>query len=201
MADIICTADQLGGLLEEHLRWDTAELRLVALEVAQRGISRAVRSTNAVGAVDRGAFKAAWRAVAGTEGAELVNDTPYAGVIEYGRRPNRPGPPLQPIIEWVHRKLRGEIRGQYRVAKAIALGLASGMEGSKSWKRAAKQHVRQAFGREGAAVGAAVISRAMAIRDHVHHHGTKPRFVLRRIVPEIEKDYSEAAMRRLRRRR
>lgn len=38
---------------------------------------------------------------------QLRNDTPYAGVIEHGRRPNRPGPPLAPIVDWVRRKMLG----------------------------------------------------------------------------------------------
>lgn len=201
MPDLICTADELGALLEEHLRADTATVRLITLEVATRGIGRAVRATNAAKAVDRGAFKAAWRSVQAPYGAELVNDTPYAGVIEFGRRPNRPGPPLQPIIEWVHRKLRGEIRGQYRVAKAIALGLAAGTAGSKSFKRLAVAHVRQQFGSQNSGVAAGVIARAIAIRDHIHYHGTRPRFVLRSIVPALTRDYADAAERTLRRRR
>lgn len=85
--------------MEAHLR------EQVTLEVAKRAEMRAVQLTDAAGVVHMGIFKARWQASRTSEGAELRNDTLYAGVIEFGRRPNRPGPPLLPILEWVTRKL------------------------------------------------------------------------------------------------
>lgn len=35
----------------------------------------------------------------------LVNDAPHAGIVERGARPHMP--PLEPILEWVKRHLRG----------------------------------------------------------------------------------------------
>lgn len=85
--------------MEVHLR------EQVTLEVAHHAEARAVRGTNDKGAVHLGAFKLGWHVMSTAEGAALVNDVPYAGVIELGRRPGRPGPPFAPILEWVRRKL------------------------------------------------------------------------------------------------
>lgn len=76
-----------------------------ALEAALRGVRAAVRRTNEEGLVHMGLFKASWKGERIPDGAEIRNDAPYAAVLEHGRRPGRPGPPLAPILEWVQRKL------------------------------------------------------------------------------------------------
>lgn len=105
--------------LAQRLRADTEIARRAALEAAQRTVADAVRLTNEAGAVDQGLYKLSWTAAAVPGGAEVGNSAPYAAVIEYGRRPGRPGPPLAPILGWVQRKLGVKGAEAYPVAVAI----------------------------------------------------------------------------------
>jgi len=84
---------------------DTRALRKVALDVALEGVNVASKLTRDKGIGDQGLYLASWGAQSIPEGAVLENTAPYAGIIEHGRRPNRPGPPLAPILGWVMRKL------------------------------------------------------------------------------------------------
>ncbi len=191
-------ARDFSRVIAERLRRDTDVVRAAALDTVLWGEAQAVKQTNALDLVDLGAYKLGWAHRAIARGAELGNPVPYAPVIEYGRRPNRPGPPLQPIIEWVHRKLRGEIRGQYRASKAIALGLAAA--GAKSRREAAQRRrdVRSAFGAERNAMAASVIFVAMAIRDAIHARGSKPKRVLRGVYVAMKPRFAKVAIQRLR---
>jgi len=200
-------ADEFEGFLLRQLQEDTETARLVALETAQRGLYRAVKGTNSAGAVDRGQFKRSWVAAPTPDGAELRNNAPYAGVIEYGRRPGRPGPPLAPIYEWVQRKLRGNIKAQFRIIRAVSLSSALNMadrdaasrEERRYFRKQARESVRKAFGSGDRAVDAAAQGIAMKIRDKIHSRGTKPRFILRKVVATMGDDFRQAAVRTLRR--
>ena len=150
------TAAGFSAWLLRQVAEDTEITKAVALETAQRSLQRAVKGTNDAGAVDRGQFKRSWVAARTLDGAELRNDAPYAGVIEYGRRPGKPGPPLTPILEWVERKLELPPGAAWVVAKTI--------------------------------------------RDRIHEKGTKPRFILRKVVAKMGDDYQQSAVRTLRRR-
>lgn len=61
------------------------------------------------GAVNSGAFMRRWKAIKLPDGAEITNDSPYAGNVDpdgqYGRRPGSKFPPKQPLIEWIKRKI------------------------------------------------------------------------------------------------
>lgn len=153
----IITPEQFGPELRARFKRDRARLVIAARDAAARGEAAAVRETDAQGLVHLGHYKLAWRARPLHNGAELRNDVPYAGVIEYGRRPGRPGPPLAPILEWVERKLvaNGEVE-----------------MGDAEWV-------------------------ARLIRNHIHIHGTPPRFVLRTVYQLIRKRYLPDAVRRL----
>lgn len=54
--------------------------------------------------VDRGGYKRAFRFEDIPGGATAYNFSPYASIIEHGRRPGAKGPPLQVIIAWLARK-------------------------------------------------------------------------------------------------
>lgn len=95
----------LGAALRAKLRERQRDVEAAALETCHRGVAEAVRLTNADGLVDLGAYKAGFKVSKRTTGPQLLNDTPYAAVIEHGRRPMRPGPPIGPIRAWARRKL------------------------------------------------------------------------------------------------
>lgn len=114
------TPAQFETELRNRLRRDTKFVEEAALDAALRGERDAVALTDRKGLVDQSQFKLGWKHRRIPRGAELGNDAPHAPVIEYGRRPNRPGPPLAPIREWVYRKLVAT--GQ--VAEEDADGLA-----------------------------------------------------------------------------
>lgn len=99
--------DQWGVELRKRLRADVQLAELAARNVAAAGVGIAVQITQNDGVVDRGQYVGAWRSRGIRGGAELRNDSPHAAVIEYGRRPGAPGPPIGPILAWVRRKIAG----------------------------------------------------------------------------------------------
>jgi len=153
-----------GGLREDLRRalkgFEEAVID-AAVETVARGEGLAVAKTNKLDAVDQGVYKNSWKHRRIVDGGELRNDTPYAAVIEWGRRPNRPGPPFDPIFEWVQRKLVG--RGEVAPEDADAT--------------------------------------ASMIAAHIHHHGTKPRFILRDTFLVMRKRFPKEIRRQLKRRR
>lgn len=202
---IITTASGLGAEIAKRLAADTRLVELAALEACQGGLRDVVQTTNKEGLVDQGLFKLSWSAHAVPRGAAVENTAPYAAVLEHGRRPNRPGPPLAPIYAWVQRKMRGAVKGQYRVARALALGIARGTAGSASFKRAAMRYVKSELpahsDKRFGAVDARLMGIAMKIRDHIHYRGTRPRKVLGQNMPKLRARFGVAALRQLRRRK
>jgi hypothetical protein len=96
------------------------------LDGAQRCVPVMHRSTDqappasargGVGARNQGDYRRAWQAAPHPEGAVLFNPSPYAGVIEFGRRIGK-FPPLDAIARWAQRKLR--------VARVISRGKRKG---------------------------------------------------------------------------
>jgi hypothetical protein len=104
MATIRVKAGDFSRVLRERLKADVGKMRNAAYEAVTRGEAEAVRLTNVEGLVDQGLYKRAWQSGLIPRGAHLYNDAPYAGVLEYGRRPGSM-PPSDPIREWVIRKL------------------------------------------------------------------------------------------------
>lgn len=105
MPEVEVSPGRLGEVLRQRIAQDVAKLREAALDAALRGVPHVVARTDEFGLVDAGVFKNSWKAERNSDGAELRNDAPYAPVIEHGRRPGRPGPPYEPILEWVRTKL------------------------------------------------------------------------------------------------
>lgn len=106
MAERILAKD-FSRALRRRLNLDTEIVKRAALETVARGEADAVTTTKADGLVDQGQYLASWKHAPIREGAELRNDSPHASTIEWGRRPGRPGPPYEPILRWVERKLVG----------------------------------------------------------------------------------------------
>lgn len=96
---------ELAAWVERQVAEDAALLRRqVAGEVAHRTVAHLAERVRKE-ARDQGRFMGGWAAEETEDGWEVLNDAPHAGPLEYGRRPMRPGPPLEPIREWVRRKL------------------------------------------------------------------------------------------------
>jgi hypothetical protein len=108
------------------------------------------------GAFNTGRFKASWKGSPADDGAFLFNEAPYAGVIEYGRRPGARMPPLAPIAQWAQRRLglsEGDARAAaYLIARAIARrGLKARMILNASIKELgdmAAEEISREFGKE-----------------------------------------------------
>jgi len=60
--------------------------------------------TTSAGIKDTGAYLKGWKVIELGKSLQLVNTTPYAGVIEAGAK-FRKMPPLKKIIPWVRRKM------------------------------------------------------------------------------------------------
>lgn len=195
MATIIIVPNrgELQREIRKRIERDTTSLRLLALDVCVRAEADAVRLTNADGLVDLGFYRLSWGHRGTSTGAEVGNSAPYAPVLEWGRRPGRPGPPLAPIYEWVQRHFRKEVSRDYTAARAIGIGLAKG-RGPDVVRR-----VKQDFGSKEGAVNARLLGIAMAIRDKIHARGTKPHYVLKRVHATMKKRFRSSARRMLRR--
>jgi hypothetical protein len=81
--------------------------------------------------VDRGTYRRGWQARDLDNGVAIFNPTPYAAVIEHGRRKGARQPPIAPLQAWVLRKgLTKGIRGKQnreKAAKGIAFAIARKM--------------------------------------------------------------------------
>lgn len=132
MPSVKVDSRNLGNALRDHLRGMQAAVDAAALDACHRGLAHAVQLTDAEGLVDLGTYKRGFRVASGASGPELRNDTSYASVIEHGRRPGRPGPPLAPILLWVNRKLG--VRGPAGDRLAWAIRNAIHRRGSRPRK-------------------------------------------------------------------
>jgi hypothetical protein len=74
------------------------------------------------GAVDTGAYRAAWTTAMLPNGASVLNKRPYSPVIEGGRRIGMPvgKQGIINIADWAHRKLHIPVEQARSVAYAIA---------------------------------------------------------------------------------
>ena len=82
------------------------------------------------GAVNLGVFYRGWRAARTEGGAVIFNDTPYASVIERGRRPGARPPPSAVLIPWLRRKAHMTEAEAKRLAFVVARAIGRrGQEG------------------------------------------------------------------------
>ena len=123
MANIELKASELGRVLRERLKHDAGLVQRASLDAAHRGVAMAVKQTNLAGITDTGFFKRSWKVARDSDGASVVNDAPYASIIEFGRTPGSTPPPLAPILQWVLRKLNVEPEEAEDVARAIQISI------------------------------------------------------------------------------
>ena len=100
------TADSWGRAVHDHIRGMSHAIEVAAVETCAQATGELVARTDAAGLVDEGEYRNGWSFQRITGGAEVGNDAPHADAIEHGRRPYRPGPPIEPIRRWVERKLQ-----------------------------------------------------------------------------------------------
>ncbi len=110
MATISFTPTQIGARLRADAKGAPKAVIRAIVSGAQRGRSFMVKESP----VDRGILRNAWRVLKMREGAELINDQPYAGIMERGARPFKiSGAGLWALKAWVMRKLQsGEMNGR-----------------------------------------------------------------------------------------
>lgn len=96
--------------------------------------------------VDRGVFRASFKAERAPDGATLFSDAPHAAFVEYGCRPH--WAPLAPLLAWVKRRGLAKKGEAYGVARAIQVAIARrGMKPRKVVARSLDQ-IERAFGEE-----------------------------------------------------
>lgn len=130
--EIIRAEEWLGkikGRLEEHKE----AIEKAAYETALQGCEHAVVLTTKQDLLNYGHYRLGWSYRKTASGWAFGNSVPYASVIEYGRRPMRPGPPIEPILEWVKRKLvaKGEVPPKEAKSVAFLIRRKIHVKGSK----------------------------------------------------------------------
>lgn len=120
------TPDELPLLFRERLEARRQRVITAIQEtVLTEGPRIAVAKTQALGRyapINLHHYLDGWQAKKLDNGAVLFNDTPYAAVIERGRRPGSRMPPKKAIAEWLEQKLRGRIKNRKkRLAEASSL--------------------------------------------------------------------------------
>lgn len=96
-------------------------------EAADRIMVFLTRRSRGMRIADTGRYIRGWQmketadaSAAGGRRFEIYNDTPYAAVIEHGRRPGAKRPPIAPIQAWAGRKLGDSSRSTaFVIARAI----------------------------------------------------------------------------------
>ncbi len=88
--------DQLPKAIEESVREIKERAAQIVLEEAQSIIESAI--------FDEGELAGSGRIEVDEDDIQVLFDAPYAGSVEFGRDPGS-RPPLEPILEWVKRRL------------------------------------------------------------------------------------------------
>lgn len=102
MATVKISFDKLGHRLRSDAAGAPRVVKQAIFSGAQRGRSFIVGKSP----VDRGILRNAWRVLKFEKGAILVNDQPYAGVMERGARPFKISPEgREALVGWVKRKI------------------------------------------------------------------------------------------------
>lgn len=95
-----------GAAMHRKMAQRKRLVEAAAVETCAQAEVELVARTDAAGLVDQGEYRQGWHSRRIDGGAEIGNDAPHADAIEYGRRPGRPGPPIEPIRRWVERKIQ-----------------------------------------------------------------------------------------------
>jgi hypothetical protein len=126
MATIVVPFKDLGKTLTKLGEKANAALDAGLLSAAMRAQSVVVTATTQKKKVNTGFYRLAWKAerVSGASAVRVYNQAPYAGVIEYGRRPGARMPPVEPLARWAQRKLALP----YPQARSIGFAIARSIQ-------------------------------------------------------------------------
>ena len=121
--------------------------------------------------VDRGAFRAGWRAKKEPDGASVKNTLPYAGVIEYGARAENikiGRKMIDALTAWVIRKGIGLSRNvaSRRVNRAQMQFYLQWQARRVAWGIAMSMLKKGIFNRQDARGGLRVLEKALKIAEH-----------------------------------
>lgn len=115
MTSISFEPNELGARLRADARNAPKSVLNAIVSSAHRGRALLVKESP----VYRGILRNAWRVMKIRNGAQLVNDQPYAGVVERGSRPfkiSKAG--IEALVLWVKRKLLDGGMGFFTGSKA-----------------------------------------------------------------------------------
>lgn len=102
MASVTIDHNKIGQRIRADASGAPRIVKQAIFSSAQRGRAFIVGRSP----VDRGILRNAWRVLRSSNGADLVNDQPYAGVMERGARPFRISKEgREALVGWVKRKI------------------------------------------------------------------------------------------------
>ena len=99
----VWTPDGFARELGRHVKARRKQIRDAAYEVALEGVHKGANIAEELRVVDRGIYKQRFKARRTRVGAEIRNDAPHAGVIEFGRRQGAKPPPSSVILSCIRR--------------------------------------------------------------------------------------------------
>lgn len=156
----------LGPLLEQIIKAKQEQAVIIMRETALQAQQLLVQRSHVV-AFDTGHYASAWRTENTAHGAVVENDAPYAGVVEYGRRPGT-FPNIKAIFQWLQRKSAFAIGVKFTSKGVVPRGKVREKGLNKDWET--QVLMQMAF----------MIARAIKAR------GITPKHVLMGAVPEIK---------------
>ena len=143
-----------------------AVIRAIQRTVQTRGrvmIREEINNTRPHRPFDRGGYQNSWETTKLMDGAKLYSTSPYASVIEHGRRPGT-WPNIGAIAEWVKRKgFVGDRETKGRFKKC------------KNWQR-----------------DLSAMKVASAIANKIRIHGTEAKNVLTRVIKRLTPEVKSA---------
>jgi hypothetical protein len=155
---------------------------------------RSERKVSRSGPRDTGAYRLGWetRRRVGGRGArgsaprvELVNTTPYSGIIEQGARPF--WPPLAPLLEWARRKAGAlALGGHFSLS---ARSFTARKDGSLKFRGSASLNTEDS---------AEVMAFARGVQRKIARDGLPAHWIMRRHLPYARRYLQSATRRRLR---
>lgn len=139
----------------------------VMQKAATRAAMRAVGVLKTATPVDTGLMKRSWSVKRGAK-VQVVNDSPYALIIERGSRPH--WPPWEPIVRWVARHMRVSLSGA-DLSKYGAIGGAKRGNRPPEWNR--------------------VLAAAWGLCKKIAERGTAPTYFVKKKLPELRRMFAQ----------